>query len=234
MKKLSCLILISLAAAISGNAQTVYAARSLYDIAHPGNYVINFNSLTSTDGTFYPSGLSVAIPAGAVGFQGLPVTSTSTELLRATHFGFASPANDNNYVLYGNAGQFATNSMSITLPANSFSFGLDVVSPSATVAEPYTFTIMSGATVLSVVTPVASVSGQYNFFGFDSLSTPITSVQVQISNAMDLRTENIDAQPLLAMGWAAKRPRNAPITSARGLIMPSLTSAIERFASVLI
>lgn len=56
---------------------------------------------------------------------------------------------------------------------------------------------------------------------------------VAIGDALDLRTERIDAQPLAAMGWVAKRPRHAPITSQRGLIMPSLTSAITRFAGAL-
>lgn len=186
MKRLS-LSVAFIAVALTGvaNAQTQYLSRVLYDTAHPGNYVVDFNNLTTTDGTFYPSGLTVGTPAGNVFFSGLPLTSTSTELLRATHFGFASPANDNNYVLYGNAGQFITNSFSITLPANTFTFGLDYVSPSATVPEPYTFTIMSGNTVLDTITPVAlSVSGQYSFFGYDSLSNPITSVQVQITNAI--------------------------------------------------
>jgi hypothetical protein len=184
MKKLAFIFLLMLAAASAATAQTTYAARALYNVAHPSNYIIDFNNITAIDGTFYPSGLSVSTPVGSVGFTGLPLTATSTELLRATHFGFASPANDNNYVLYGNAGQFATNSFQINLPANTFTFGTDIISPSSTVPEPYTFTIMSGASILGVVTPILSASGQYTFFGFDSLTTAITSVQVQITNAI--------------------------------------------------
>jgi hypothetical protein len=71
----------------------------------------------------------------------------------------------------------------VTLPANSFSFGTDIVSPSQTVPEPYKFTIFSGSTVLdTVVSP--SVYGSYTFFGFDSATSPITSVAIQLTNAL--------------------------------------------------
>ena len=53
---------------------------------------------------------------------------------------------------------------------------------------------------------------------------------VEIGSAMKLRSELIDKQPIGAMGWTARRPRHAPITSERSLIMPTLESAIERFA----
>jgi len=56
---------------------------------------------------------------------------------------------------------------------------------------------------------------------------------VALSDALDLQASRIDAQPLSAMGWAADRPRHAPLTSERGLIMPSLASAIESFARIL-
>ena len=54
-----------------------------------------------------------------------------------------------------------------------------------------------------------------------------------IGNALDLRTDLIEAVPVDAMAWAARRPRYAPMTSERGLIMPSLASAIERFTAEL-
>ena len=53
---------------------------------------------------------------------------------------------------------------------------------------------------------------------------------VEIGSARQLRAELIDQQPTGAMGWSARRPRHAPITSERSLIMPTLESAIERFA----
>lgn len=56
---------------------------------------------------------------------------------------------------------------------------------------------------------------------------------VGIGRALDLRTDLFDVQPAAALGWTARRPRCAPISSERGLIMPSLTSAIERFAAEL-
>ena len=53
---------------------------------------------------------------------------------------------------------------------------------------------------------------------------------IEIGTALKLRTELIDVQPVTAMGWAARRPHHAAISSERGLIMPTLTSAIERFS----
>lgn len=52
-----------------------------------------------------------------------------------------------------------------------------------------------------------------------------------IGKALDLRTSLIEPQPQAAMGWAATRPSYAPIASERGQILPSLDSAIERFAA---
>ncbi len=54
-----------------------------------------------------------------------------------------------------------------------------------------------------------------------------------IGEALDLPTELIEARPARDMGWRARRPGHAPITSERGLIMPSLDSAIERFAETM-
>jgi hypothetical protein len=165
---------------LTAHAQVVYTLRTAYDTAHPLNYVVDFNNF-GPDGTFYPSGLTASTPGGNVTFLGTPQTATSTEILSATHFGFSSPANANNFVLWGLSGQFAVNSLLITLPANTFSFGTDIISPSSTVPEPYTFTIMSGTSVLDVISS-PSISGSYTFVGFDSLSSPITSIAVQITN----------------------------------------------------
>ena len=180
MKKFICAALFALVT-VAAHAQVVYTLRTAYDTAHPLNYVVDFNNF-GPDGTFYPSGLTASTPGGNVTFLGTPPTATSTEILSATHFGFSSPANDNNFVLWGLSGQFAVNSLLITLPANTFSFGTDIISPSSTVPEPYTFTIYSGSNVLDVITPVLSASGIYTFVGFDSLSSPITSIAVQITN----------------------------------------------------
>jgi hypothetical protein len=182
MKRILSASLFALVAAAAAHGQTIYSTRAAYDLAHPVNAVIDFNSF-GPDGTFYPSGLTASTPFGNVSFTGTPSTATAIETLSATHFGFASPANDNNFVLHDNGGQFLTDSLLITLPANSFSFGTDLISPSATVPEPYKFTIYSGSTVLATeVSP--SVSGSYTFFGFDSLSTPITSIAIQLTNVL--------------------------------------------------
>jgi hypothetical protein len=179
MKKLIYTSLFALFA-VTLHGQVIYTSRTTFDLAHPINYIIDFDNF-GPDGTFYPSGLTASTPFGNVVFSGIPQTATSTEILSATHFGFSSPA---NFVLYDNGGQFVTNSLLITLPANTFSFGTDVISPSAIVTEPYTFTIFNGSTVLGVITPVISASGTYTFTGFDSLTNPITSIQVQITNAI--------------------------------------------------
>lgn len=54
-----------------------------------------------------------------------------------------------------------------------------------------------------------------------------------LGKAMALPLGSIDARPAAEMGWIAKRPCYAPLTSARGLIMPDLPSAIARFATTL-
>lgn len=56
---------------------------------------------------------------------------------------------------------------------------------------------------------------------------------VGIGTALNLPTDLVDARPAASMGWTARRPRHAPMSSERGLIMPSLTSAVERFAAEL-
>jgi dTDP-4-dehydrorhamnose reductase len=56
---------------------------------------------------------------------------------------------------------------------------------------------------------------------------------VDLGDALGLPTASVEPRPASAMGWAARRPHYAPLTSERGLIMPSLGSAIERFAAVM-
>jgi hypothetical protein len=165
---------------VTAHAQVVYTLRTAYDTAHPLNYVIDFNNF-GPDGTFYPTGLTASTPGGGVTFSGTPQTATAIETLSATHFGFSSPANDNNFVLYDNGGQFAADSLLITLPANTFSFGTDIISPSQTVAEPYKFTLFNGVTPIGTVLASPSINGTYTFVGFDS-PTAITSIAVQITN----------------------------------------------------
>ena len=178
MKKLLYATLFALlATAVHG--QTIYNLRAAYDIAHPNNYVIDFNNY-GPDGTFYPSGLTAPTPGGNITFTGIPQTATSTEILASSHFGINTPG---NFVLYDNGGQFLQNSLLITLPANTFSFGTDIISPSQTLAQPYLFTIFSGSNVLGAVAQF-SAYGSYTFVGFDSLTDPITSIQVQISSGL--------------------------------------------------
>src|SRR5207245_5874667 len=64
-----------------------------------------------------------------------------------------------------------------------FSFGTDIISPSQTVTEPYIFEIFSGSNPLGAVAQF-STYGSYTFVGFDSLTDPITSIQVQISSGL--------------------------------------------------
>jgi dTDP-4-dehydrorhamnose reductase len=54
-----------------------------------------------------------------------------------------------------------------------------------------------------------------------------------LGEALGLRTTLVNGRPQAAMGWAARRPGYAPISSERGLIMPSLDSAIERYADAM-
>lgn len=51
-----------------------------------------------------------------------------------------------------------------------------------------------------------------------------------IGDALNLSTSSLEAMPAQEMGWVARRPSHAPMSSERGLIMPSLESAIARFA----
>lgn len=164
-------------AAFSARAQVVYNSRASYNLAHPANYVIDFNDQTPAP-TQLP-GVTIATPVGNVSFDAIP-SSQNIEFLNSSSFGINTPG---NLVLYALSGQFLSNSLLITLPANTFSFGTDIISPSATVPEPYQFTIFSGSTVLATLLS-PSVTGAYTFFGFDSTSTAITSVAVQIANGI--------------------------------------------------
>jgi dTDP-4-dehydrorhamnose reductase len=56
---------------------------------------------------------------------------------------------------------------------------------------------------------------------------------LELSDATRLPGELIETRPAHAMGWTAPRPRHAPITSERGLIMPKLETAIARFAAAI-
>jgi dTDP-4-dehydrorhamnose reductase len=51
-----------------------------------------------------------------------------------------------------------------------------------------------------------------------------------IGSALDLPVDLIEARPVQDMGWIAPRPAHAPMSSERGMIMPTLDSAIGRFA----
>lgn len=54
-----------------------------------------------------------------------------------------------------------------------------------------------------------------------------------IGAAMNLETRWIAPVLMTDMPWLAQRPRCAPLTSERGCLMPTLTSAIHRFAEIL-
>lgn len=64
-------------------------------------------------------------------------------------------------------------------------------------------------------------------------STSWSQFAVDLADALDLPSKYIQFVPLEDMGWAAKRPRYAPLTSERGLIMPTLATSIQQFADVL-
>ncbi len=54
---------------------------------------------------------------------------------------------------------------------------------------------------------------------------------VEIARAAHLDTRLIEAVAASAMGWAARRPAHAALTSSRGQLLPSLDDAIGRFAA---
>ncbi len=55
----------------------------------------------------------------------------------------------------------------------------------------------------------------------------------KLAEALALPTETLKPRAMARMGWTATRPRSSALTSERGLIMPSLESAIERFSNEL-
>jgi hypothetical protein len=172
------------AIAATAHAQ-IYTSRAVYDLAHPGNYVIDFNSATPappqyTDYTATtPWGPSTSMP-----FRAAITSSFSAKVI------FPS-SGANNLVLYAFNGVPLAESLLITMPANTFSFGLDLVSPSSTVTEPYQLKVYSGATLLqTLVSP--SVNNGYTFIRYDSLISPITSVGIQISSAVGSFAPTID------------------------------------------
>ena len=167
------------------NAQTVYTSRTTYDLAHPGNFVVDFNNYTP--GPTQYTDVTASTPIGNVTFDAIP-SNLNIEFLGNSNFSFLGP---NNLALYAFNGQFLTDSLSIAMPANTFTFGMDLISPSATVAEPYQLTVFSGNTTLATIAS-PSVNSGYTFVGFDSLSSPITSVAIQISNAVGNPQPTID------------------------------------------
>ena len=124
---------------------------------------------------------------GTVNFDAIP-SSNNIEFLGQSNFSFLGA---NNLVLYAFDGVPLADSLLITMPANTFSFALDLVSPSSTVTEPYQLKVYSGATLLqTLVSP--SVNNGYTFIGYDSLISPITSVGIQISSAVGSFAPTID------------------------------------------
>lgn len=184
MKSLALVLVLS-AFALSASAQTVYNSRTTYDLAHPGNYVIDFNSYTP--GPTQYTDVTATTPSGDVNFDAIP-SSLNIEFLGNNNFSFLGP---NNLALYAFNGQFLTDSLLITLPANTFTFGMDVISPSQTVAEPYQLKIYSGATLLDTIAS-PSVNNGYTFVGYDSVTSPITSVAIQIANGVGNPQPTID------------------------------------------
>jgi hypothetical protein len=170
-------LLWTIAAAIS-HADTIHVTRDSFNSAHPGNYVIDFNNY-GPSGTIYPSGLTVPSPLGDISFLGLQgLQQPRVEILDANQFGFAGSG---NLVVFAVDADFNVDSLLITLPPNTFSFGTDMISPSATVPEPYQFTLYSGANVITTL-PSPSITGNYTFIGYDSDTDPITSIRVQITS----------------------------------------------------
>jgi len=184
MKPLTLALVLSVVS-LSANAQTIYTSRTTYNLAHASNYVIDFNNYTP--GPTQYAFVTASTPSGDVTFDAIP-SSGNIEFLGNSNFSFLGP---NNLALYAFNGQFLTDSLSIALPANTFTFGLDLISPSATVAEPYQLTVFSGNTTLATIAS-PSVNNGYTFVGFDSLSSPITSVTLQIANAVGNPQPTID------------------------------------------
>ena len=55
----------------------------------------------------------------------------------------------------------------------------------------------------------------------------------RIAALLDLDRDLIAPAPWSTLGWAAERPAYAPLASERGCLMPTLESALERYAAVM-
>jgi hypothetical protein len=198
--------LLVFSSVVAANAQVTYTSRAVYNVAHPSNFVIDFNSATPAPTQY--TDYTASTPRGNVSFDAVP-SSNNIEFLGQSNFPFLGA---NNLALFAFNGQFAADSLRIDLPANTFSFGLDLISPSQTVPEPYKLTIFSGATQLGTISP--SLNSGYTFVGFDSLSSPITAITLQISNAIGNPQPTIDNFTV-----AIPEPATVSLLAAGGLIL---------------
>ncbi len=51
-----------------------------------------------------------------------------------------------------------------------------------------------------------------------------------VASALDLDRRLVRSTPAARMGWPAKRPRYVPLASERALLLPSFSSALDRYA----
>ena len=201
--------LLVLGAAISAHGQVTYSSRAAYDLVHPGNFVIDFNSATPAPPQY--TDYTASTPAGNVLFDAIP-SSNNIEFLGQSNFSFLGA---NNLVLYAFNGQILADSLLITLPANTTTFGLDLISPSTTVNEIYKITIFSGASPLFTAPSLPSSTSGYTFFGFDSLSSPITSIALQITGPIGAGEPTIDNFTVVAV----PEPATISLLGAGGLML---------------
>ena len=174
--------------AITASAQVVqYNARAVYNAANPVNSITTFENY-APNGTTYPGGVTI----DGVTYNGLsfPTGAPSVpEIAEGT--GLGSPG---NWVLFANNSQFLNDSLRLDLPANTFSFGTDFKNSGVNVAEPFKFTLFSGATNLGSFFSSVANGSTFSFIGFTSLSQPITAVQIQVSSAIgapDVVVDNV-------------------------------------------
>lgn len=162
------------------NAQiTVIPTRAAYTAVEPANTVVTFEGLGS--GTMYPSGITLS----GVTFAG--INGATAESVDGSVFGVPGTT-----VLVANNGQFNTDSFQIALPAGTFAFGTDFKGAGSFAAEPYLFTLFSGATSLGSFATAATSTSAFSFIGFSSASSPITSVQIQVTGAIGTPEPLID------------------------------------------
>src|SRR6266446_3155274 len=99
MKRLICTsLLVLFAAKLYG--QVVYTSRTTYDLAHPINYVIDFNGFTP--GPTQYNGVTTPTPFGNVSFAAIPPTN-NIEFLGSSNFPFLGAG---NLALFAFNGQF--------------------------------------------------------------------------------------------------------------------------------